>query len=72
MGPVGAAGPTGPTGSTGPIGATGSGGPVAITGVASADATVADVFFAGVFDGVLVASVGSTGATGGLSATFTG
>jgi hypothetical protein len=69
MGPVGAAGPTGPTGSTGPIGATGSGGPVAITGVPSADATAADVFFAGVFDGVLIAEPGSTS---GPTAEFTG
>ena len=68
-GQIGAAGPTGPTGSTGPIGATGSGGPVAITGAPSADATAADVFFAGVFDGVLIAEPGSTS---GPTAEFTG
>ena len=72
MGPVGGPGPTGATGATGPIGATGPGSPLVITGAPAADATATDVFFPGVFDGELIAELGSTGASGGLSAAFTG
>jgi hypothetical protein len=73
-GPIGAIGPTGPTGpagATGPLGATG---PTGGTGAAGSigtepDVTAADVFFAGVFDGVLIAEPGSTT---GSTAEFTG
>jgi len=72
-GPTGPLGPTGSTGVTGSVGGTGPTGPVgALDEPGAADVTAADVFFPGVFDGELIASVGSTGATGGLSATFTG
>jgi Collagen triple helix repeat (20 copies) len=70
-GPAGPVGPTGPAGATGPLGATG---PTGATGAAASigpepDATAAEVFFPGVFDGELIAE---TGSTSGTSAEFTG